>query len=189
MNLLSFWKNRNNNNVFSNYISLLLIQGSNFILPLIALPYLVITLGVEKYGLVMIAQSIAIFFTVIVDFGFNISATRQVALIKDDKKKLSQFFWNVYSIKFILIFATFLLLLCLVLFLDKFKPYPLVYLYSFGLVIGQAIFPTWFFQGIEKMKMIMIINLIAKLFFTISIFFFVLNPEDFEFVPFDQEIS
>ncbi len=183
MNLLSFWKNRNNNNVFSNYISLLLIQGSNFILPLIALPYLVITLGVEKYGLVMIAQSIAIFFTVIVDFGFNISATRQVALIKDDKKKLSQFFWNVYSIKFILIFATFMLLLCLVLFLDKFKPYPLVYLYSFGLVIGQAIFPTWFFQGIEKMKMIMIINLIAKLFFTISIFFFVLNPEDFEFVP------
>ena len=51
------------------------------------------------------------------------------------------------------------------------------------MVIGQAIFPTWFFQGIEKMKMITIINVLAKVFFTISIFFFVLEPKNFEFVP------
>jgi PST family polysaccharide transporter len=182
--MLSFyWKRRNNNKIFSNYIYLFLIQGANFILPLIALPYLVITLESERYGLVMIAQSLAIFFTIIVDFGFNISATREVSLLKEDKKKLSQFFWNVYSIKLILIMFSFVLLLCLIFFIDKFKTEPLIYIYSFGLVIGQAIFPTWFFQGIERMKMITFINVSAKIFFTISIFFFVLKPADFEFVP------
>jgi PST family polysaccharide transporter len=182
--MLSFyWKRRNNNKIFSNYIYLFLIQGANFILPLIALPYLVITLESERYGLVMIAQSLAIFFTIIVDFGFNISATREVSLLKEDKKKLSQFFWNVYSIKLILIMFSFVLLLCLIFFIDKFKTEPLIYIYSFGLVIGQAIFPTWFFQGIERMKMITYINVSAKIFFTISIFFFVLKPADFEFVP------
>lgn len=182
--MLSFyWKRRNNNKIFSNYIYLFLIQGANFILPLIALPYLVITLESERYGLVMIAQSLAIFFTIIVDFGFNISATREVSLLKEDKKKLSQFFWNVYSIKLILIMFSFVLLLCLIFFLDKFKTEPFIYIYSFGLVIGQAIFPTWFFQGIERMKMITFINVSAKIFFTISIFFFVLKPADFEFVP------
>jgi PST family polysaccharide transporter len=182
--MLSFyWKRRNNNKIFSNYIYLFLIQGANFILPLIALPYLVITLESERYGLVMIAQSLAIFFTIIVDFGFNISATREVSLLKEDKKKLSQFFWNVYSIKLILIMFSFVLLLCLIFFLDKFKTEPFIYIYSFGLVIGQAIFPTWFFQGIERMKMITYINVSAKIFFTISIFFFVLKPADFEFVP------
>lgn len=181
--LSSYWKRRKNNKIFSNYIYLLLIQGANFILPLIALPYLVITLESDRYGLVMIAQSLAIFFTIIVDFGFNISATREVSLLKKDKKKLSQFFWNIYTIKLTLIIFSFLLLLCLIFFVDKFNTEPLIYIYSFGLVIGQAIFPTWFFQGIEKMRIITFINVSAKFFFTISIFFFVLEPADFEFVP------
>ena len=74
--------------IVKNYIALLFIQGANFILPLIILPYLVRVLGSEKFGLVMIAQSVAIFLTIIVDFGFNISATKEVASLKNDKEKL-----------------------------------------------------------------------------------------------------
>ena len=169
--------------IAKNYVALLFIQGANFILPLIIFPYLVRTLGSEKYGLVMIAQSVALFLTIIVDFGFNISATREVANLKNDKEKLSQFYWNVVSIKLALIIITFLLLLGLIICVDKFSVDPLVYLFSFGLVLGQAIFPTWFFQGIEKMQVITIVNVAAKLFFTISLFFVVLSPADYEYVP------
>jgi PST family polysaccharide transporter len=169
--------------IAKNYVALLFIQGANFILPLIIFPYLVRTLGSEKYGLVMIAQSVALFLTIIVDFGFNISATREVANLKNDKEKLSQFYWNVVSIKLALIIITFLLLLGLIICVDKFSVDPLVYLFSFGLVLGQAIFPTWFFQGIEKMQVITIVNVVAKLFFTISLFFVVLSPADYEYVP------
>jgi len=169
--------------IAKNYVALLFIQGANFILPLIIFPYLVRTLGSEKYGLVMVAQSVAIFLTIIVDFGFNISATREVANLKSDKEKLSQFYWNVLSIKLALIIITFLLLLGLIICVDKFSLDPLVYLFSFGLVLGQAIFPTWFFQGIEKMQVITIVNVAAKLFFTISLFFVVLSPADYEYVP------
>jgi PST family polysaccharide transporter len=169
--------------IAKNYVALLFIQGTNFILPLIIFPYLVRTLGSEKYGLVMVAQSVALFLTIIVDFGFNISATREVANLKNDKEKLSQFYWNVFSIKLALIIVTFLLLLGLIICVDKFSVDPLVYLFSFGLVLGQAIFPTWFFQGIEKMQVITIVNVAAKLFFTISLFFVVLSPADYEYVP------
>jgi len=169
--------------IAKNYVALLFIQGANFILPLIIFPYLVRTLGSEKYGLVMVAQSVALFLTIIVDFGFNISATREVANLKNDKEKLSQFYWNVVSIKLALIIITFLLLLGLIICVDKFSVDPLVYLFSFGLVLGQAIFPTWFFQGIEKMQVITIVNVAAKLFFTISLFFVVLSPADYEYVP------
>ncbi len=167
----------------NNYLALLLIQGANFVLPLITLPYLVRTLGLEKYGLVMIAQSIALFLTIIVDFGFNISATRVVAYLKDDKEKLSQFYFNVVFIKVILIIFTFLMLLGMTIFIGRFSVEAPVYLYSFGIVIGNAIFPTWFFQGIEKMRMITIINVSAKLLFTISIFFVILSPNDYQYVP------
>ena len=170
-------------NIAKNYVALLFIQGTNFILPLIIFPYLVRTLGSEKYGLVMVAQSVALFLTIIVDFGFNISATREVANLKNDKEKLSQFYWNVFSIKLVLIIITFLLLLGLIIYVDKFSVDPLIYLFSFGLVLGQAIFPTWFFQGIEKMQVITIVNVAAKLFFTISLFFVVLSPSDYQYVP------
>jgi len=169
--------------IVKNYLALLFIQGANFILPLIILPYLVRVLGSEKYGLVMIAQSVALFLTIIVDFGFNISATKEVAYLKNDKEKLSQFYWNIVFVKLILIIITFIILLGMIFFIDKFKLNPLVYLFSFGLVLGQAIFPTWFFQGIEKMQVITFVTVGAKLFFTLSLFFVVFNPDDYLYVP------
>ena len=112
--------------IVKNYVALLFIQGANFILPLIILPYLVRVLGSEKYGLVMIAQSVALFLTIVVDFGFNISATKEVASIKNDKEKLSQFYWNIVFIKFVLIIVTFIIILVMTYFIDKFKLDPLV---------------------------------------------------------------
>ena len=169
--------------IVKNYLALLFIQGANFILPLIILPYLVRVLGSEKYGLIMIAQSVALFLTIIVDFGFNISATKEVAYLKNDKEKLSQFYWNIVFVKLILIIITFIILLGMTFFINKFKLDPLVYLFSFGLVLGQAIFPTWFFQGIEKMQVITFVTVGAKLFFTLSLFFVVFSPDDYLYVP------
>mgnify|MGYP001426982812 FL=1 len=169
--------------IVKNYLALLFIQGANFILPLIILPYLVRVLGSEKYGLVMIAQSVALFLTIIVDFVINISTTKKVAYLKNDKEKLSQFYWNIVFVKLILIIITFIILLGMTFFINKFKLDPLVYLFSFGLVLGQAIFPTWFFQGIEKMQVITFVTVGAKLFFTLSLFFVVFSPDDYLYVP------
>lgn len=169
--------------ILGNYGALLFIQAANFILPLIVLPYLVITLGTEKYGVVMIAQSMAIFLTVIVDFGFNISATRAVSLLRADREKLSQLFWNVIAIKVSLVVITFLILLLVVATVSRFQQEMWVYLLSFLMVVGQAIFPTWFFQGIEKMKVITIVNVVAKVLFTVAVFSLVLGVKDYQYVP------
>ena len=93
------WKDKIKGTVFKNYIYLLMIQGANFILPLITIPYLVRTLGINKFGIVMVAQSFAILLTIITEFGLDMSATRQVALIKNDKKKVSQYFFDVFFFK------------------------------------------------------------------------------------------
>jgi len=160
-----------------------MIQGANFILPLITLPYLVRTLGVNKFGIVMVAQSFAILLTIVTEFGLDMSATRQVALIKDDKKKVSQYFFDVFFLKMLLVIIAFVILLFFILIIDKFSQEYLVYFFSFGMVFGQAIFPAFFFRGIEEMKMITIINVLAKVIFTFSVFLLIKNQEDYYFVP------
>lgn len=176
-------ESKKDNKVLSNYIYLLLIQGTNFILPLITFPYLVRTLHLEKYGVVMMAGSLMVFMNIFVDFGFNISATREVSIMRNNKNKLSAFYWNVFYTKIILLFISFVILYIMTLTVPKLQSERLVFLLSFGVVIGQNIFPAWFFQGIEKMKMITLTNVLAKIIFAIAIFLFIKSPAQYIFVP------
>ena len=176
-------KQKNNNKVFGNYLFLLLVQGSNFIISLVLYPYLVNVLGLEKFGIVMVANSFIVFINIMVDFGFEISATREVAIIKNDKEKLSSYFWNVFFSKMTLLVFSFSILLLLTIIFNKFKEFRWVYLFSFGIVVGQSIFPYWFYQGIEKMKMLTFANVFARITFILLSFIFITKPSDYIYVP------
>ncbi len=173
----------NNTHIFKNYFYLSLVQGTNFIIPLITYPYLVRTLDVKNYGIVMMAGSLMVFLNIFVDFGFNISATREVSLLRNKKHELSRYYWNVFTTKTILIGLAFLILLIITSTVPKLKIHRTIYLLSFGIVIGNNIFPAWFFQGIEKMKIITLMNVSAKIIFLVLIFLFVKKPSHYIYVP------
>jgi PST family polysaccharide transporter len=65
----------------------------------------------------------------------------------------------------------------------KFRSDWIIYLFAFGTVMGGALLPIWFFQGMEKMKYITFLNISAKLIFTISIFVFIKDAKDYIYVP------
>lgn len=169
--------------LLSNFFSLSVLQIFTYVLPLLTLPYLVRTLGVDKFGLVMFAQAFVMFFNILVDYGFNLSATREISIHRDNKDKVTEIFSSVMSIKAILIFVSFFILSIVVLFFDKFSGDKELYFYTFILVIGQAMFPVWYFQGMERMKYITIVNITSKLLFTILIFVVIQTPEDYIYVP------
>ena len=169
--------------VAQNFLSLVMLQGANYVLPLLILPYLVRVLGAEKFGLVMFAQSFAVFLTVFVDFGFNISGTREISLARNDKAKTGEIFLSIMIIKLGLIIISFSILYVVVNTFTRFSIDAEVYLLSFGVVIGQALFPVWFFQGIEKMKFVSFINILAKVIFTILVFILIKSESDYFKVP------
>jgi len=167
----------------SNFLSLGIVQGLNFLLPLLVVPYLLYTLGVEIFGLLAMATAFSSYFMILSDYGFNVTATREISVYRDNSKKLNEIFSAVMIIKVFLMFLGFSILLLALWLFDNLGDDALIYLLTFGMVVGQVLFPIWFFQGIEKMGYIAILNIVAKFFFLVAILVFVKEKEDAYLVP------
>ncbi len=175
--------NKNSSRLLSNFLSLSALQIFTYALPLLTLPYLVRVLGVEKYGLVMFAQSFIMFFIILVDYGFNLSATREISVYRDNKEKVSEIYSSVMTIKVFLIFLSFFILSVVVFSFEKFNQDKELYLITYLMVVGQGLFPVWYFQGLERMKYITGINILSRVIFTVAIFVFVNEADDYMLVP------
>jgi len=169
--------------LIENFFSLSILQGANYLLPLVTLPYLTRVLGPEKFGLIAFAQAFIFYFIVITDYSFNLTASREISINRDQQRKVSEIFCSVILIKSVLMFLTLLFLIILMVMTEKFGEEWIVYSFAFGMVIGHVLFPLWFFQGIEKMRYIAILNILAKSIYTISIFIFIRRVEHYKFVP------
>lgn len=178
-----------NSSMLKNFSFLAILQIFNLCLPLITIPYVISVVGAENYGLLAFSLATIMYFNIIVDYGFNLTATREVALNKGDLPKIIEIFSNVITIKTVLVILCFFILLILVLFVDVFSLNSKLYLFTFGIVVGQAFFPIWFFQGMEEMKYITYLNVITKSIFTIAIFIFLKNKDDVFLVPFFNSLG
>lgn len=169
--------------LLKNFFSLVSVQFANYILPLVTLPYLARVIGVEKFGLIAFAQAIVTYFVIITTFGFNLYAPREISIIRDDKEKTKATFWNIIYSQFALCFISFLILIVIIMISPSLRNEATLLLFTFGFVIGNILFPTWFFQGVEKMVYIAVMHLIIKIVYTVSIFIFIHRPDNYILVP------
>lgn len=159
--------------------ALYVLHGANYILPLITLPYLLRVLGAENFGRIAFAQALIAYFVVLSNYGFNLSATRRVAQIRDDPGKLSRFIFSVMFIKTCLMLVGFLTVLGIVCTVPGWREDSGLYLVTFLTVLGGVIFPVWLFQGLERMRHITILSLSARLVTVVAIFVFVTESQDY----------
>lgn len=169
--------------LLSNFVSLSILQGANYLVPLIVVPYLFAVLGTEKYGLVVFAQSLVGSFGLFVNYGFNLSATKEIAVNQKSLKKVSEIYSTVTTIKIIFSLVVFFIFSIIIFNFNKFSDDKLLFLLSFGAIIESILFPVWFFQGMEKMKYITIIYSVSKIIVGILIVTLIKQSSDYLLVP------
>lgn len=176
-------KNKEAKTVAQNFAWLSILQVAGYAFPLITMPYLAKVIGVEGFGKIAFAAAIMIWIQTITDWGFNLIATRDVAQNRDNHQKVSEIFSNVLWARCLLMVVSFIILLLLIAVIPKFREDWAVILVTFLMIPGHILFPEWFFQAIERMKYITILNVLMKLIFTIAVFIFIKRPEDYILQP------
>lgn len=170
-----------------NIFLLFLVHGTNYLFPLLVLPYQTRVLNVSAFADVAKIQAVIMLLSLIVNFGYNLSSTRDVARATSQHK-----IDNIYSVTiYIKVILTILCLIVGVAYLffanktNLMVPFFISSLYLFG----SAFFATWLFQGLEKMNEIVISTSIAKVIGLALTFYLVRDADDVNAALFTQNIG
>lgn len=166
-------------NTVQNALYLYAVQFATYAFPLITVPYLSRILNPEKFGLVVYGQAFMWYFIAISEWGFNITATRDIAVHRDDSRKVEEVFSAVVWSKAILTVLGFAIMMGSVFAIPKLRAEWPLFAISFLTVIGTALFPMWLYQGLEKMRHVAIRDFVGKLLATVLIFIVVRQESDY----------
>ena len=169
---------KNNKIILENYLFMTVLQALNSLFYLLIYPYLITTLGIEGYGLYVFAMSITNYFISLVSFGFDYPAVKEIAQNSDNQVVKSNVVSSVFTAKMYLELLSFVVYLALLVFIPELRQHWYLYIILFGNTFVNILFPIWYFQGIQKMRVVTYIQLGFKILSLPFIFLFVLKPTD-----------
>lgn len=164
-------------NTVKNGIWLYILQFFNTVFPLLTLPYVTRILGTNGYGIFSYALNIITYLQVIVEYGFNLSGAREIA-IQENEKEREKIYSRIVTSKLLLLCITIILTIVIIIVCNFSYEQTLTIMIMFLIVIGTAFTQTWLFQGKQKMKFVTISNSVIRIIFMLLIFLFVKEKED-----------
>ena len=156
------------------------LHGVHIVLPLIVFPYLVRVLGVENFGIVAFSLAFMGYFSLVVNYGFDLGSTRDISINRNDRQKLNKIFSATLYLKLIFLFACFILMVVLAKYVDSLNKYFDIFLMAYGVVVGLALMPQWLFQGLERLVIPALVGVMTKFLYLVLIFVFVKTTSDYD---------
>lgn len=161
-----------------NIAALGVLQIANFLIPLVTLPYLTRTLGVEAFGKVAFVQVVMAFACLFVDYGFSWSATREISAIRHDRAKVAALFSSNWAAQWLIATLTIVILSIGLTFNATLQSDAALFLAGFLNLIGAVLFPLWLLQGLERMREVAVIQVVARVALLPLLFVTVNGPDD-----------
>jgi polysaccharide transporter, PST family len=165
--------------VVRNVVSLYGLQAAGYLLPFLTFPYLARVLGPGKFGRIQWASAFMGYFLVIAEYGFNLSATREISVNRERVDVLCRIYTATMAARLILTVFSFALMAGIVFAVPRLRGEWALFFISFLTVVGGFLFPQWLFQGLEKMEYITIREVGARFIGLMTIFFLVRREADY----------
>lgn len=175
--------------VGENLAALSLLNGIYMLSPLILIPYLIRIMGPELYGIYIFVWTFIYYYVFIINYGFDYTATKEISINRDNSERISEIYSTTFFTRLLLVVISFIILGCFLIFIPQFSIHSKIILLGTGLIIGQALIPTWIFQGMEEMKFVTIVNTIARVIPLVLIFLFFKSGTDISLVLLFQSIG
>lgn len=161
--------------IAKNYLYNLIYQIAVLIIPLITAPYLSRILGAEGIGIYSYNYSIAYYFCLFVMLGINNYGNRSIAKCLGNKDKVNKTFCEIYAMQLLTGIFVLIIYLSYCFFVSDEKVISLCYI---PFIISYILDINWFFFGQENFKIILVRNIVIKIFTILVIFCFVKKASD-----------
>jgi O-antigen/teichoic acid export membrane protein len=165
-------------NAAKNALSLILIQGVNLLTPLLTLPYVLRVIDTSGYGKIIFYQAVVQYFSIFIDFGFQLSATRRIAMIRDDHGELATYCSTIQSCRIALMMVCLMIAASIYFAVDGVQADGAIYGACLLTVLGTLLTPMWLFAGLERIAAAAIAVASAKICSIPLTFLFVHGPND-----------
>lgn len=163
-----------------NYIYNLSYQILSIIAPFITTPYLSRVLGADGIGTVSFAESIVSYFVLIATLGLTSFGQREISYVQDSPVKRTTVFWET---KLLECFTSFIVILVYIPFSMRLSNRVLYLILGMNLLSVVASV-TWFFQGMEEFRLIVLRNTVIRVLNIVYIFTFVKTKQDIYYYVF-----
>lgn len=175
--------------VIQNTASLYVLNIAKLIFPLITLPYLTRVLSVETYGVVSYVKALMSYMQILVDFGFILSATKDIVNAQNNQVKTGQILMHTILAKVFLGIAAFFSVIVCIAIIPLLRENRLFTVLMFVPIFLTIFLADFFFQGIEKMHILTIRFVIMRGISTILTFLLVKSDADLYLVAVLDSIS
>jgi PST family polysaccharide transporter len=169
--------------VFRNFMSLSFMKGLEYLAPLFLIPYLIRTLGVERYGILQSVLSYISVFLILANYGFSFSAARQISIYRDDPQKLQTLAGSVLALRLLFMLASFILMCGIAWCTPNLNAEFGLCILTFGYVAGDTLFPIWLYQGLEKMHFLSRFQIASRIPIFILTFLLIKSQSDYLIYP------
>lgn len=153
-------------------------HAAGILATLITVPYLARVLQPAGWAPVLVAQALANWMILILEFGFDLSGTRDVARARVDPASMAPVVRGVQSAKFLLLGPTLLVFVGATFALPALRADWRLALAAFAMATARGLSPLWFFQGVERVRRAVAIESGASVLAALSVFAVVHTPDD-----------
>ena len=146
--------NQSRRNLKKNVVAQYGLQFAKYVFPLVTIPYLTRVLGAEAFGVRAYVLACMTLAQTFVDFGFNLSATKDIVKARDDREAIGKIVADVLLAKVGIVFLVGLCIAGIALFIPILYENPVYLALSFCAVAINGFLPDYLFMGIEKMQVL-----------------------------------